>query len=990
MTDMEPGKDQNAVLRNRIEELKKSKQHYRDLLDSVPVGVYESSLSGKILHANRQIVRILGYPSESSLLETSLKKIYYNYDSMITQVMLTLQRTKRIENIDLRMQCYDGMLIWASVTLEMIHDETGRFLVRGIVHDVTIRKKSERDLQESREQYQSVVMALMEGVIVCNEDGIVTACNPRAIEILGQSETEIIGNPPLKNLAVFRQDETLITEEEFPSHQALTSGKSNLNTNIQVERPDGSMVWLAINSTPLFYPGEENPYGVVSSFQDISQRVQTQVQLERQMQTLRVINAIAGAVTQSLDETTFLEKITGWIEPIFKKTHLDLLILNEHGDKLVDIHKTYTIETGTGLCGNVAIDGELQNIQLSKDNIEVVQPLHEKSRSILCIPIKAEETIIGVLNLETRQKQAFNTDTEEMAKALASQTASALLKVRSIHQERMRLEQLQTLVNISRAMRRAQTTNEILSILVERTLEVLNAENLCLLLEDNNQLKVVWYHNLPPSLLGELVPPDSNDPYWQVIQNRQMMYLPTEHTPPENKRNPVLNQVLSHSHWSVLMPLKATHTMLGLMHIAFNDHRHQLNRSEREILTTIAEIAGISLHRAQITETLEQRVIERTRSLQALYNIRKVVGGLHELPELLELSLQEVLNAMQTDAGGVFLLEPGQNNEKKLSLSASSGIDELVIKEFHQLEYKSQILWEDWMIHNPQIIQIPDLLKRAQVPPHIVRSNLRHFVALPIRLKDQLVGVLAVFSHNASAFGEEDINLLEAIVNQIADGIEISRLRKQAQAGAIAQERQRLARELHDSVTQSLFSLNLMVNAARRFAKNGNLERANHYLDQLPDISQQALKEMRLLIYDLRPSALADEGLYIALTQRLETVERRAGVEAKLECDPALKLPPEIEEGLYRITIEALNNILKHATATEALVSLEEEENYILLNVEDNGKGFDPSRGSLSEGMGMISMRERAEQLGGTFETFSRQGNGTIVRAVIPLRQGNG
>ena len=433
------------------------------------------------------------------------------------------------------------------------------------------------------------------------------------------------------------------------------------------------------------------------------------------------------------------------------------------------------------------------------------------------------------------------------------------------------------------------------------------------------------------------------------------------------------------------MPLKATHTMLGLMHIAFNDHRHQLNRSEREILTTIAEIAGISLHRAQITETLEQRVIERTRSLQALYNIRKVVGGLHEPQELLELSLQEVLHAMQTDAGGVFLLEPGQNNEKKLSLSVSSGIDEQVIKEFHHLEYKSQILWEDWMIHDPQIIQIPDLLKRAQVPQAIVHSNLHHFVALPIRLKDQLIGVLAVFSHNTSAFGEEDINLLEAITNQIADGIEISRLRQQARVGAIAQERQRLARELHDSVTQSLFSLNLMVNAARRFANNGNLERATHYLDQLPDISQQALKEMRLLIYDLRPSALADEGLYLALTQRLETVERRAGVDAKLECDPALKLPSEIEEGLYRITIEALNNILKHATATEALVSLEKEENYILLNVEDNGKGFDPSRGSLSEGMGITSMRERTEQLGGTFEMFSRQGSGTIIRAVIPL-----
>lgn len=985
MPDNKSSKEHSAILRKRIEELKQSQQHYRDLLDSVPVGVYESNLSGKILQANQQIIKILGYPSESTLLETNLNKIYYNYSSMITQVMLTLQRSKRIENIDLRMQCYDGTLIWASVTLEMIHDKTGRFSIRGIVSDVTIRKKSERALQESKEQYQSVVMALVEGVLVGDEEGIVTACNPRAIEILGQSETDIIGKPPLKNLAAFRQDETLFTDEEFPSNQALVSGKSFLNTIMHVERPDGRMVWIMINSTPLLYPGEETPYGVVSSFQDISQRVETQVQLERQMQTLRVINAIADAVTQSLDEATFLEITIGWMERIFKKTHLDLLILNEHGDQLNDFHTNQTIKLGTRLCGNVAVDGELQNLPISKDNIEVVQPLHEKSRSVLCVPIKAEETTLGILNLETRQKQAFDTDTEEMAKALASQTASALLKVRSMHQERMRLEQLQTLVNISRAMRRAQSTNEILSILVDRTLEVLNAENLCLLLEDDNQLKVVWYHNLPSNLLGELVPPDFNDPYWEVIQNRQMAYLPTEDMPPENKRNPVLNQVLSHSHWSVLMPLKATHTMLGLMHIAFNDHRHQLTRSEREILTTIAEIAGISLHRAQITETLEQRVIERTRSLQALYNIRKVVGGLHEVSELLELSLQEVLRAMQTDAGAVFLLQSTKSHEKKLTLSVSSGIDDQVIQESHALEFKSQILWEDWMIHNPQIIQIPDLLKRAQVPENIVRSNLRHFVALPIRFEDQLIGVLVVFSHKANTFCEEDINLLEAITNQIADGIETSRLRKQARAGAIAQERHRLARELHDSVTQSLYSLNLMVNAAMRFAEKDNFERATHYLDQLPAISQQALKEMRLLIYDLRPSALAEEGLFIALTQRLETVERRAKVVAKLECDPVLKFSPEIEEGLYRIAIEALNNVLKHATATEVLVSLKKDGNSVLLNVEDNGKGFDPTIGKLSEGMGMISMRERAEQIGGSLEVFSRQGNGTIVRAVIPV-----
>ena len=978
-------KDQSAILRQRIDELKNSEKHYREILDSVPVGVYESNLSGKILQANQQIVKMLSYPSEQELLDTNLKNIYYNYESMITQVMLALQRTQHLENIDLRMLRHDGTLIWAAVNLAMVRDEEGRFCIRGIVSDVTTRKKSERELQKSQEQYQSVVMALTEGVIVADRDDIVLACNPRSEEILGQKSAEMTGKVILDNKIALRQDETIFPREEFPSQIALSTGKPCLNVKMQIQRADGGPVWIAVNSTPLFYPGEESPYGVVSSFQDITSEVQTQAQLQRQMQILRVINAIADTATQTQDESTFLQNINDWIQGIFEKSHLDLLMLNNREGILEDSQHEYQISLGSQLCAIVAIDGHLRNVQITQNEIEPYRPLHEGSRSVLCAPIKSEGSILGVINLESRRKQAFDADIEEMARTLASQIGRALSKMRSMVEERQRLEQLQTLVNISRAMRRAHTTQEILSILVDRTLDVLHAESLCLLLEDNNLLKVEWYHNLPPSLLSQTIPPDYNDPYWQVIQNRQMSYLPTEPMPGEEILNPVLKEILGHSHWSVLMPLKATHTMLGLMHIAFNDHRNQLTRSEREILTTIAEIAGISLHRAQITETLEQRVIERTRSLEALYNIRKVAGGLHEIPELLQLSLQEVLKAMETDAGAIFMLEKNQDKQKKLILSVSFGVEDDVLQSLHTLEYESQIYWEDWMIHDPRIIQIPDLLKRSEVPGDIVQSNLRHFVALPIQFKNQLFGVLTVFSHKANSFQPEDINLLETIADQIGDGIETSRLRKQAQEGAVVQERQRLARELHDSVTQALYSLNLMVNAARRFAENGNIERATYYLDQLPDISQQALKEMRLLIYDLRPSAIEEEGLYIALTQRLETVERRAGVDSVLECEPAIKLAPDVEEGLYRITIEALNNVLKHATATQAKVILKKEKSHVFLTIEDNGKGFDPSKGSASEGIGMRSMRERAEQLGGTFEIFSRQGSGTVIQVVIPI-----
>ncbi|NSW53459.1 MAG: GAF domain-containing protein [Anaerolineae bacterium] len=984
--DSLPMEEQLRLLRQHLTELSQRETHFRTLFNRLPVGIYESSLDGQLLNANPYLAQLLGFDSLSDLMQHSLQDIYHNYDAVMPQIMLTLQRTEHIDNLDLRLVRRDGSVLWTSVNLAIIRDIHGRLCIQGIVWDVTPRKLSERALRESEERYQSVVMALVEGVIVCNADDIIIACNPSAEQILGQPSVQLIGKRPLQHLETRREDGSDIPYEDYPSLQALRTGRPCLNQRMKVVRLDGSTVWIAINSQPLFYPGEDTPYGVVSSFQDITQRVVTRAQLERQMQVLRVINAISAAGAESKNEQEFLLQTEAWMREIFRQVKLDLLVLNESQGMLENVTHEHQVHLGNGLSGIVAIDGRTRIIDDLGPEAEPYAPLHPGTQSALCTPITAEEQILGVLCLESAHRGAFDENTEEMARALCGQIASVLVKMRSLEEERQRLKQLETLVNISRAMRRAQNTTEILSILVERTIDVLGASSLALLLDRGQVLQEAWLYNLDPGLTGTAIPERFNDPYWQVMQNRQMAFLPTEHMPPEPEQNPVLRAVLSHSYWSVLMPLKATHTMLGVMHIAFTDHRNKLTRTERETLTTMAEIAGISLHRTQITETLEQRVAERTRSLQALYNLRQVAGELLELPEMLRRALTEVLNAVQTDAGAVYMAETNARGERRLVLHVSSGIPQPVIDSLHQLEYKNQIYWEDWILHDPLIIQVPDLTQRAQVPRAVLESNLRHFIALPMRFKNRMIGVLAIFSHRAEAFTTEDINLLENAANQVADAIETARLRRQAQEGAVVQERQRLARELHDSVTQALYSLNLMVNAARRFAESGNLERSLYYLDQLPDISQQALKEMRLLIYDLRPSALEEEGLAFALGQRLETVERRAGVNAALRCDPAIKLPREIEEGIYRITIEALNNVLKHAAATDAAVRVEANEDTVVLEVEDNGKGFEPTHGILSEGIGMKSMRERAEQLRGSFEIFSRPGSGALVRAVIPLK----
>lgn len=208
-------------------------------------------------------------------------------------------------------------------------------------------------------------------------------------------------------------------------------------------------------------------------------------------------------------------------------------------------------------------------------------------------------------------------------------------------------------------------------------------------------------------------------------------------------------------------------------------------------------------------------------------------------------------------------------------------------------------------------------------------------------------------------------------------------LRQQAAEKAILEERNRLARDLHDSVTQSLYSLTLFAEASQRLVNSGDFVRANGYLTQVGETAQQALKEMRLLVYELRPVALEEVGLIGALQQRLDAVEGRAGVETQLLVNDIIELPPTVEEALYRIAQEALNNTLKHANASAVTVQVAIEADHVRLSIEDNGCGFDLPSAASSGGMGLRGIRERCEGLGASLEITSNEGSGTQIIVVL-------
>ena len=140
---------------------------------------------------------------------------------------------------------------------------------------------------------------------------------------------------------------------------------------------------------------------------------------------------------------------------------------------------------------------------------------------------------------------------------------------------------------------------------------------------------------------------------------------------------------------------------------------------------------------------------------------------------------------------------------------------------------------------------------------------------------------------------------------------------------------------------------------------------------------------MRLLIYELRPPVLEQEGLAVALQQRLDAVEGRAGVQARLLIEGEERLDPHLENALYRIAIEALNNALKHAAATSVTVRIRARAGGVQLEIADDGKGFDAQVIGEQGGMGLNTMRERAEQLGGVFELVSAPGEGTTIRVEV-------
>jgi PAS domain S-box-containing protein len=208
-------------------------------------------------------------------------------------------------------------------------------------------------------------------------------------------------------------------------------------------------------------------------------------------------------------------------------------------------------------------------------------------------------------------------------------------------------------------------------------------------------------------------------------------------------------------------------------------------------------------------------------------------------------------------------------------------------------------------------------------------------------------------------------------------------LEEQAKETAVAAERSRLARELHDSVTQALYSVTLYAEATRLALSTGKQEVAAENLRELHNMAREAMVDMRMLIFELHPPVLEEEGLVAALQARLAAVESRAELQTEMRVEGERRLPISVEEELFRIALEALNNVIKHANAQRVTVDLRFVDGEASLEITDDGVGFDPHAVGESGGMGLLGIEERVQQIQGSFTIESAPGAGTTLRVTI-------
>jgi signal transduction histidine kinase len=438
------------------------------------------------------------------------------------------------------------------------------------------------------------------------------------------------------------------------------------------------------------------------------------------------------------------------------------------------------------------------------------------------------------------------------------------------------------------------------------------------------------------------------------------------------------------------VPILSGNQILGQIYLTDKEDYPEFTQDDERVIETLAAYAAVAISNARLYEDLLARDIavnQRNRDLALLNSIGEMLASALNEEEILEKTLEQVMEYLQVEAGEIFLAEE-DGQTLRLALHRGEAAEAFWTKDRFELGegFVGVVAESGKPVITTTLESDLRFLRQA-----VVEGGFRCVSCIPLTAHGKVVGVMGIATRKERPPDQREISLLNAIGTWAGITIENARLAQQARRLAVLEERERIGMDLHDGIIQSIYAVGLALDYARMSIKDDPSE-ALVKIDQAIEGLNRTIRDIRSYIMDLRPRQFRGEDLMEGLQRLADEFRNNTGLHVELTGpdDGKVVLPTARATALFHICQEALANIAKHAQAQHASIDLWTAPGRALLEVSDDGQGFDLRRMSVTLGHGLSNMHTRAQKVGGDVEVTSEPGKGTTVLAWVPLdRHGN-
>ncbi|HLZ70984.1 MAG TPA: GAF domain-containing protein [Dehalococcoidia bacterium] len=611
-------------------------------------------------------------------------------------------------------------------------------------------------------------------------------------------------------------------------------------------------------------------------------------------------------------------------------------------------------------------------------------------RAFVAAPLRKAGVPLGVLLAADAAPGRFGAEDAALLQALADQAALALEQARLI-------EESHALQLVAAELATTRDTPALLQEIVRRSRAVLGADAAAVWLLDPVEEQVLCgaSDGLQPELIRafEVMEEKSSATYAALRRARRPLHMRNVSQELRPRWSGLAGLMEQEGIVSTLrLPLLAAGgEILGLLMLY---HRRERIYGENEIrlAEAFADQTAVAIYNAHLAEQERRARETAARQIERL-------GALAGITErmLASTDTDEVLRIVADagwrlcDAAGAMVGLMDEQRQRLIPLATTGEpralFDAAAVATLNEEFYEGTATGR--ALASGQAVRVDDYSlwpTPSQSQRETVAAGVRALIAAPLRLEGTPIGILWVNDTRPRSFADGDVRLIQALADQAALAVERARLLRRGQEASALEERARLARDLHDSVTQSVFSLGMLTRAAQAQHEKGSA-RLSSTLERIGTLAEEAQREMRALLVQLRPPGL-DEGLVVALERLVDSFRLRSDSSFEFSAERGCRLAPAAEAAVFRIVQEALGNAVKHAGAGTIEVDLTAMNGMLTIEVRDDGEGFDPASPPASGpgrgGIGMRSMRERAVEVGALLRIESAPGAGTAVIVEVP------